>query len=82
MEKSAAPLACLVCREAHMSSEQYRGFAKDCLRWAEETISEEDHQHFIAMAKAWMHAAAELSEVSETVGMSGKAEPKRKAARW
>jgi hypothetical protein len=51
-----------------MSSEQYRGLARDCLRWAEETVSEEDRQHFIAMAKAWMHAAAELSEVGQTVG--------------
>ena len=52
-----------------MPSEQYRVLAKDCLRWAEETISEEDRQHFIAMAKAWMHSTAELSEVSLTVGM-------------
>ena len=64
-----------------MSSEQYRVFAKECLRWAEETISDEDRQHFIAMAKAWMHAAAELSEVSQTVGMPGNTEHKRKAAR-
>jgi len=47
-----------------MSSKQYREFAQECLLWAEESSSEADRQHFIAMAKAWVHAAAELADVS------------------
>jgi len=49
-----------VTREVHMSSQQYREFAKECLLWAEETTSDEDRKHFAEMAKAWMHATAEL----------------------
>jgi len=32
------------------------------LRWAEESSSEQDRHHFIDMAKAWMHAAAEVEK--------------------
>jgi hypothetical protein len=46
-----------------MSSKQYREFARECLRWADESASEEDRRHFIDMAKAWVHAAAELGEL-------------------
>jgi hypothetical protein len=48
-----------------MSSKQYREFARECLRWAEESASEEDRRHFLDMAKAWVHAAAELRDVSD-----------------
>src|ERR1700737_2209742 len=34
-------------REAQMSSKQYREFARECLRWADESASEEDRRHFI-----------------------------------
>jgi hypothetical protein len=47
-----------------MSSKQYREFARECLRWAEESASEEDRRHFMDMAKAWMQAAAEVHELS------------------
>jgi hypothetical protein len=47
-----------------MSAKQFREFARECLRWADESASEEDHRHFIEMAKAWMHAAAQLCELS------------------
>ena len=40
-----------------MSSKEYREFARECMRWADEAASEEDRQHFLAMAKAWVHAA-------------------------
>jgi len=43
-----------------MSAQQYRDFARECLRWSDESVSEEDRRHFIEMAKAWMHAAAEI----------------------
>jgi hypothetical protein len=51
--------------EAQMSSKQYREFARECLRWAEESASEEDRRHFIDMAKAWVQAAAELRDLSD-----------------
>jgi hypothetical protein len=35
-----------------MSSKQYHEFARECLRWADESASEEDRRHFIDMAKA------------------------------
>jgi hypothetical protein len=50
-----------------MSSQQYREFAKECLQWAEESTSNEDRSHFVEMAKAWMHAAAELENSSQRV---------------
>jgi hypothetical protein len=46
-----------------MSPKEYREFARECVRWAEESASEQDRQHFIEMAKAWMHAAAQLPEL-------------------
>ena len=53
-----------------MSSNQHHEFARECLRWAEESASEEDRRHFIDMAKAWVQAAAELREVSHYVEVS------------
>ncbi len=50
-----------------MSSQQYREFAKECLQWAEESTSEQDRCHFVEMAKAWMHAAAELESSSQRI---------------
>jgi hypothetical protein len=47
-----------------MSSKAYREFARECVRWADEAASDEDRQHFLAMAKAWIRAAAELGEPS------------------
>jgi hypothetical protein len=49
-----------------MSTEQYREFARECMRFAEESASEQDRQHFVDMAKAWMHAAAELEQLNHT----------------
>jgi hypothetical protein len=46
-----------------MSAKQFHEFARECMRWAEEATSEEDRHHFIEMAKAWIHAAAELREL-------------------
>src|SRR5262249_36532114 len=63
-DRSAVVMS-LLTREAPMSSKQYREFARECLQWAEESASEEDRRHFIDMAKAWVHAAAELRDLSE-----------------
>jgi hypothetical protein len=63
-----------------MSSKQYREFARECLRWAEESTSEEDRRHFLDMAKAWMQAAAEVREVSHHVDASPLPRPTRRKA--
>jgi hypothetical protein len=61
-----------------MSSKQYREFARECLRWAEESASEEDRRHFVEMAKAWIRAAAELRELSDHTEASPPARPTRR----
>ncbi len=54
-----------------MASQQYREYAKECLQWAEESTSDEDRHHFVEMAKAWMHAAAELEKSSNPRRVDG-----------
>ena len=51
-----------------MSTKQYVEFARECMRWAEESSSEHDRQHFLEMAKAWMRAAAHTGGLGETAG--------------
>jgi hypothetical protein len=48
-----------------MSAKQFREFARECMRWADESASEEDRHHFVDMAKAWVQAAAEHRELSQ-----------------
>jgi hypothetical protein len=62
-----------------MSSQQYREFAKECLQWAEESTSEQDRRHFVDMAKAWMHAAAEIQRLTspETTDGASRETPDR-----
>jgi hypothetical protein len=59
----------------YMSSKQYREFARECMRWAEEANSEEDRHHFIEMA----HAATEIREFSQPEAMPWPRPPRRKA---
>jgi hypothetical protein len=42
------------------SPEEFREFAEECLRWADETKSERHRQVLLDMAKAWMQAAVQL----------------------
>jgi hypothetical protein len=44
------------CIMASTASE-YRLYAQDCLRWAEETADEEHRQAFLDMAMDWMRLA-------------------------
>ena len=53
-----------------MSAKQFREFARECMRWAEEANSEEDRRHYVEMAKAWFHAAAELRDVRHDTEVS------------
>jgi hypothetical protein len=66
-----------------MSGKEFRELARECMRWAEETSSEEDRRHFIEMAKAWVHAAAELRELThpEPLPRLGPSRRKRNGAR-
>ena len=40
------------------SSQEYRQFAEECLRWAREIEDEAQRQLFLEMASAWVQAAA------------------------
>jgi len=62
-----------------MSAKQFHEFARECMRWAEEATSEEDRRHFIEMAKAWVHAASELCELSHHEPPSPLRSSRRKA---
>jgi hypothetical protein len=35
----------------------YQEYAEECLRWATEAKTEEEHKAFIAMARSWTEAA-------------------------
>jgi hypothetical protein len=42
------------------SPKEFREFAEECLRWADETKSERHRQVLLDMAKTWMQAALQL----------------------
>ena len=42
------------------SPKEFREFAQDCLRWADETQSERHRQVLLDIAKTWMQAALQL----------------------
>ena len=42
------------------SPKEFREFAQECLRWADETKSERHRQVLREMAKTWMQAALQL----------------------
>jgi hypothetical protein len=55
------------------TAQEYRKFAEECLRWAEEAETEEFKDAFILMARDWTLAAMRLEGVSAPpqVGRSG-----------
>ena len=42
------------------SPKEFREFAQECLRWADETKSERHRQVLLELAKTWMQAALQL----------------------
>ena len=42
------------------SPKEFREFAQDCLRWADETQSERHRRVLLDIAKTWMQAALQL----------------------
>jgi hypothetical protein len=45
------------------TADEYREYAKKCLRWADEAKSNEERQVFLAMAEQWVQAALEIEGV-------------------
>jgi hypothetical protein len=39
------------------ATDEYRSYAQECLRWAEETNNEENRQALLAMARMWSRLA-------------------------
>ena len=42
------------------SPKEFREFAQECLRWADQTRSEQHREVLLEMAKTWMQAALEV----------------------
>ena len=42
------------------SPKEFREFSQECLRWADETRSEQHRHVLLEMAKTWMQAALQL----------------------
>jgi hypothetical protein len=42
------------------SSQEFREFAQECLRWAGETKSERHREVLLEMARTWLQAAVEI----------------------
>jgi hypothetical protein len=53
-------MACRGERAMAASPKEFREFAEECLRWADETRSERHRQVLRDMAKTWMQAALQL----------------------
>jgi len=47
-------------RSVPSSPKEFREFAQECLRWADETKSERHRQVLLEMARTWMEAALQL----------------------
>jgi hypothetical protein len=50
-----------------MTNVDYRNFAIDCLRWAEETADASERQTFIGIARLWMNTALMIDEGAATL---------------
>jgi hypothetical protein len=59
------------------TAQEYRKFADECLRWADEAATEEFRNAFIQMARDWTLAALRLDGLSvpPQVGRSGAQTP-------
>jgi hypothetical protein len=57
------------------TASQYRLYAEECLRWAEETDNEEHRQAFLDMAVAWLHLASRERTIPAPVLMPRAPDP-------
>ena len=40
-----------------LTPDEYRSFARECYKWAEQASSEDDRSSFLLLARHWMQAA-------------------------
>jgi hypothetical protein len=59
-----------------LTPDEYRSFARECYKWAEQTSSEEDRASFLLLAKHWMQAAWFSGD--RLTDITAKAPPDRK----
>lgn len=45
------------------AADEYRDYAQECLRWADETDNQEHRQAFLEMAKIWTQLAMHRNEM-------------------
>jgi hypothetical protein len=43
--------------------DEYRKYARDCLRWANRALTEEQRKQFLSLAREWQQAASGLEGV-------------------
>ena len=43
--------------------DEYRKYARDCLRWANRALTEEQRKQFLSLAREWQEAASGLEGV-------------------
>jgi hypothetical protein len=59
------------------SAKEYRDFAEECLRWAEETKDDAQRKAFLEMANSWIQAAAMLDAKPPTGSQAGSSSKSR-----
>jgi hypothetical protein len=63
-------------RAVAASSQEFREFAQECLRWAGETKSERHRQVLLEMARTWLQGAMEIEGSPEPASLrSARARP-------
>jgi hypothetical protein len=50
-----------------MTASEYRGFARDCLKWAEQTGSDDSRAMLLDLANYWLKAAAVADQQGASV---------------
>ena len=49
------------------TADEYRAYARECLKWADESEADDDRQSFLDMARDWTLAAMRLEGTSRPV---------------
>jgi hypothetical protein len=64
------------------SADEYREFARDCLRWAQKNRDPEQRRALMEMAKVWTKAALELEQalLPRGIAKASLPQPKSKAS--
>lgn len=58
------------------SPDEFRAFARECLRWAEETSDEKHREVLLDLAKQWMHAALQTEKTIDVIADDAPLLPK------